>query len=218
MKNVNICIFESDPLLKPYVRDLKKEATEAVKRISKLILLKNVDILIAHRPENVAYGAVSGKAFSKNRVLIGLDVLSKNFKKNWRIELQQTLAHELYHTVRPWINFPQLTLSDSCFDEGLALHFEEEVFGLKEKKDWVPLKGSKLQQVLKLAQEEFSSKKYSHDDWFHGTNTKKIPEAAGYNVGYFLVEKILKNNPQAKASNLVAKKASVLIVKSGLKI
>ncbi len=214
MKNINICIFGSDPVLKPFASQIKKEAGEAVKKISKLIPLNNVDIIIAHRPENIVYGAVSGKALSKNRVLIGFDVFSKNFKKNWRLELHQTLAHELYHTVRSWIDFPQLTLLDSCFDEGLAIHFEEEVFDGKTPQYAVCLSGKALTKTLSLAEKEFSSKKYSHDDWFHSGNTKKIPESAGYNLGYHLVQTILKNNSQATPSNLVGKKAKFLLAEA----
>ena len=213
---INLCIFDADPILAPFAKAIKKEASNVLQKITTLIPIGKVDIIIAHWPDNIVFGTVSGSTINKHRVLITLDVLHKDFRKEWKVALRKTIAHELYHIARAQQNKYPETLFENCVDEGLAVHFEQEIAGGKPPRYAIYLKKEALARTMKLAQKEFPSKKYSHNDWFHGGSPKKIPESAGYNIGYHLVQAVVKNDPHVTPSKLVSK--STIINKKSFQI
>lgn len=213
MKNLRFCINEHKAISKSLTKLITSETKKTLHYINEYISLNNIDIIIAHEPENVAFGTISGFTQNKHTINVDLNVTHKNFKKEFPLALGKILAHELYHAIRNQKNKYPSTLLESCLDEGLAVHFEQEVFGGKPPHYAVRLNDTELAKVLKLARKEFSLKKYIHDDWFFGENTKKIPKSAGYCIGYYLVKKILKDNLKTSPSKLVAKNTKYFLSK-----
>lgn len=185
------------------MRLLKKEVAFSLKKISKFIPVNNVDIIISHKPEHISFGFVSGESRNKSEIELAVNVDHPNFSKNIRQVFLRTLAHELYHIARTQkLDHPE-TLVEDFVDEGLADHFEMEVSGGKAPKPASTFTSAQVRTLLPKAKKEFYSKKHNCDDWFWGSKKRGIPPKAAYGMGFYIVEKYLRQNPKAKPSNLV---------------
>ena len=209
MKNVNIHVFDNNPLLRPYAQKIRREADKAVRIISKYISVAEVDITISHRPENIGSSRrVSTQLESNYLANIALNVKDKYFKKFLRADLLEALAYVLYCTVRSQkIGYPK-NLLEECIETGLAFNFQTEVTGDKSEPYFMAIKNIKtFKHVALKAKKEFYSTHYSHDDWFGGSKKRNIPQFAGYIIGYVMVKHFLKVNPHFTPSQLIEKKA-----------
>ncbi len=216
MKNVNIHILANNPLLRPYAQMIKKEADKAVRIISKYIPLAEMDIIIAHRPENIGSagsGRISTQIKNKHLANIAINVKHKHFKKFSRADLLEALAYALYRMVRVQKIGYSKNLLEDCVEEGLAFNFQTEVTGDKSEPYFMTNKNiSSLKRVASKAKKEFYLTHYSHTDWFNGSKKRNIPQFAGYVIGYVIVKHFLHVKPNFKPSQLVEKKAKNLIL------
>lgn len=217
MKNVNVYVLDGDPLLRPYAQMIKKEAGKAIRIISKYIPVANMDIIIAHLPENIGSGIVSMQVQNKHLANIALDVKHKHFNKFLRADLLEALAYVLYRMVRTQKIGYSKNLLEDCIEEGLAFNFQTEVSGDKTEPHFMSFKniktlGKTFRSIALRAKKEFYSTQYSRDDWFKGSKKRNIPRFAGYIIGYGVVKRFLKVNPDSAPSQLVGKKAKYLLV------
>lgn len=213
MKNVNVYVLDSDPLLRPYAKMIKKEADKAIQIISQYIPITKTDIIIAHCPENIKLGRISTQVKNKYLANIAINVKHKNFNKFFRTDLLEALSYILYRTVRLQKNGYSKNLLGSCIDEGLAFNFQSEVSGDKSEPYFMAIKNiNTFKRVIVRAKKEFQSNYYSHDDWFGGSKIRNIPEFTGYIIGYILVKHFLKVNPHITPSQLIEKKAKYFLV------
>lgn len=213
MKNINIYVLTSDPILRPYKKIIMNAAHKAVRLISKYIPVSDVDIVVEHGPEWVSFGQISGETHGKYGVNIQVDAQHKQFIKNLHINFLRTLAHDLYHTTRAQKVKNGTILLDEFIEEGLASHFEVEVTGGGHPNSFAWLSMPELERALVKAKKEFFSKKYSHDDWFFGSAKRKILRSTGYNIGYFLIKNLLESDPVLKPSKLILESRKYLVAK-----
>jgi|SRR3989344_2450518 len=209
MNEVNIHILAGNPLLRPYAQKIRREADKAVQIISKHISVAEVDITIAHRPENIGSSRRVSTLLESNYLAnIALNVKDKYFKKFLRADLLEALAYVLYCTVRSQkIGYPK-NLLEECIETGLAFNFQTEVTGDKSEPYFMAIKNIKtLKHAALRAKKEFYSTRYSYDDWFGGSKKRNIPQFTGYIIGYALVKHFLKDNPRFTPSRLIEKKA-----------
>ena len=212
MKNVNVYVLAGDPFLHPYAQMIKKEAIKVIQIISKYIPITEVDIIIAHRPDNIGSGRISTQVKNEHLVNIAINVKNKYFNKFFHADLLEALAYVLYRTVRLQKNGYSKNLLDDCIDEGLAFNFQTEVTGDTLEPHFMSLKNIKtLRRVALRAKKEFQSTQYSHDDWFNGSKTRNIPQFTGYIIGYILVKHFLKINPHFTPSRLIKKEAKYFL-------
>ncbi len=213
MKKVRFRILENKLITESLAENIKKETAEAIIEVAKHLPIAEVDITLGHLPKNIATGIISGSSANKHEATIALNVRHRNFKKRLHVELPKVIAHELYHTVRTRKNKYPETLLEMFIEEGLAIHFELEVYGGEPPAYAVRLSDKVLRKTIEMARKSFYSTRFSQDNWFHGGNTKKIPRSAGYCIGYFLVKNMLEKNTQNTVSKLVTKKYIYFISK-----
>lgn len=212
--NINLHILNASGKLTPYVKEIEDMFNEAVIRIIKKIPVSNVDVVIVDNPFSVIPEiGIGGHAMSANYVVVSLDHEFNNFKKTLKLNLVDTLAHELCHAVR-WqtIEYPYNSLLEALITEGLADHFANEITKEKNLQPWdKALIPEQVKMLLKKAKEEYFNKNYIHHEWFFGSKEKGIPRWTGYTLGFNLVAEYLKKNPNKKASQLYALKAEEFI-------
>jgi len=208
--NINLHILKSTSRLNNFVDQLESTANSAIKNVTRLIPVKNVDVVLYDIFDYSKVERIYGYTPNAHLVFIYLNPEVKNFSKIIEEDLEESIAHELHHALR-WINPGYgTTLLEALVTEGLAEHFGDEV----KSKSFAPWKNpytkSELERVIKLAQKEFNSKDYNHDEWFFGQNSK-LPMWTGYKLGYEIVGQYLKKHPDKKASVLYDAKAEIFI-------
>lgn len=191
---------------------LKKVLKQTAEQVSPLLHTKDeVDIVFSVNPKaTIPELGIGGYTPNAHTVFIYLDPKHPKFLSSVKTVLPRTLAHELHHAVR-WLKpgYGQ-TLGEALITEGLAAHFELEVFGGKPNMWDVAIRGQALQKSLRRARREFTSKTYNHNDWFFGSDRRKIPRWTGYALGFYLVSNYLRENPEYRPSKLVTARAVTL--------
>ena len=209
---INNYVLNASRNLDAYIDELEKNSRDSVARVTSLIPVKDVDIVLYDNPgeamENIGIG---GYTPNDHLIFISLNPRIQNFEKNIQNNLGRTIAHELHHALR-WKN-PGYgnSLLEALITEGLADHFSYEAYrGELEKWDEA-LSDNELEKIAGIAKQEYYEETYSHEEWFFGANSKKLPKWAGYTLGFHLVDTYLKNHPDKKSSTLYSVKAEEFI-------
>jgi uncharacterized protein YjaZ len=182
---------------------IKKNFESALKKLPEEYQKLKVDVIVWDNPYGtIRETGIGGYTPSSNVVFISLDSKLPNLSSSINKEFGGTLIHEIHHVIR-WSGpgYGQ-KLDEAIISEGLADHFELEIYGGSPRPWSVALKGGKIEEYMKKAKKEFGNKNYDHDAWFYGSKEKNIPRWAGYSLGFYLVGKYLKKNPNEKASTL----------------
>jgi len=209
---VNIFVLTAGGRLGKYKDRIIKTAKESVKIIKKKIPIPDVDIVFYDNPEyTIPHLGICGFNQNANLIFVYLDPKFRNFKRTINEEIIRVIAHELYHSAR-WkaVGFRE-TLLKALVNEGLADHFELEVTNKKPQKWDTSLTAKQFGIMKKKSVKEFNSKKYNHEEWFFGSNERRIPKWAGYTIGFNLVGNYLKKHPDKKPSQLFAVKAEEFV-------
>ncbi|PIS41343.1 MAG: hypothetical protein COT25_03600 [Candidatus Kerfeldbacteria bacterium CG08_land_8_20_14_0_20_42_7] len=130
---------------------------------------------------------VSGFTPWKSTILLFIHPACKSLQ-----QIQYTLAHEYAHATMLRYHKWE-TLEDSLLFEGIAEHFREKTVGGK-KAPWVKaISQKKSEQLLKRIKPKLKSK----DPAWYGKiflgQSKSYPLWSGYAIGYYIIEKMLKN-------------------------
>ena len=193
--------FTKAPLFQSAVH---RSCIVAIKRIQRILnIQRNIDIVCYVNPQStIPEIGIGGFTPNAHTIFISLDPNHKYFRHALRNALPRTLAHELHHAVR-WLKpgYGQ-TLGEALVTEGLAAHFELEVFGGKPNAWDISVRGKKLNRLLTRSRPEWHTP-YNHNAWFFGSKERNIPRWTGYALGYNLVDQALKANPSWKPSALV---------------
>ncbi|TRZ55648.1 hypothetical protein D4Q76_00090 [archaeon] len=209
---VNIFVLTAGGRLEKYKRRIMKVARESIKIIKKKIPIPDVDIAFYDNPEyTIPHLGIGGYAQTPGLLLISLNPKFKQFERTIRDEILRTLVHELYHCIRMKTVGYGDTLLEAMITEGLADHFELEVTNKKPQKWDTSLTAKQFGIMKKKSVKEFNSKKYNHEEWFFGSNERRIPKWAGYTIGFNLVGNYLKKHPDKKPSQLFAVKAEEFV-------
>ncbi|CAN5182848.1 DUF2268 domain-containing protein [soil metagenome] len=198
--------------LTPFSQQIQKVIDDAIPVITKKIPAKNVDVIMYHNPEGaVPEQGIGGYCPNGNITYISLDPAFSNLKDSIKKELKRILAHELHHTLR-WQN-PGYgeTLLDAMITEGLADHFDIEVYNEQPQPWSITLSEHELQRMMKKAKTEFDNKEYDHFAWFFGNEELGIPRWTGYAIGFHLVKQYLQKYPDKKPSQLYAEKTEIFV-------
>ena len=204
---MKIDIQRSEPISK-YRAELEKAAQLAFRDASALIPIEGVTVFIRHDPPSVIPElGVGGFAPNGQEVYITVDANRPKFKETVIPQLYRTLLHEFHHVARWRGPGYGETLLEALVTEGLADHFELELAGPPVQPWDEALSEEEADKLIGRAKEEFD-KKYSHKDWFFGSEKRNIPRWTGYTLGYMLVGHFLRDNPGKKPSTLYSSKAS----------
>lgn len=205
--NINLYILKASGRLNPFVNQIEKEFTKSVNQISKLMPISDVDIEVYDYP----YGAIpelgiGAETLSQYLIRICINPEFNGLSNSLSKELKRIMAHELHHALRNKTINNLENLLGALVNEGLADHFDMEVNNTPSQIWDKALNEKELEKFEKLAQKEYFNENYNYQDWFHGSS-KDIPRWTGYSLGFYLVEKYIKTNPDKKASQLYNVKA-----------
>ncbi|HRN71145.1 MAG TPA: DUF2268 domain-containing putative Zn-dependent protease, partial [Candidatus Woesebacteria bacterium] len=184
---------------------IENNFNDTVSQVAKYLPIRDVDVIVYDNPEGtVPEQGIGGYTPNKNIMYISLDPSFINLKESINLELKRTLAHEFHHTVR-WKN-PGYgeTLLDALITEGLADHFDIEVFNESPQPWSRAFTDSELNNLMKKAEKEFNNTDYDHSAWFYGNVELGIPRWAGYSLGFKMVKDYLAKHPDKKLSELYA--------------
>lgn len=178
----------------------------------KLPLKERVRLTILNKPEETIPGYGHGATtYSKTRIVMRLD---PNFPKRYELlhtGIPREVSHELHHAARWQAVGYGNSLSRALVSEGLAEHFETEMWG-GEPSPWAnALSDRQLQTYVQKAILEIRTNDtgYDHDRWFYGKGD--LPMWTGYSVGYHIISEYLKYHPGESAASLVATPANVIL-------
>lgn len=210
--NVKIHILKATRRLTPFANDINKEVRSSIKKIKKKLPISDVDLVFYDHPERTIKGfGIGGYTANAHTIFIYLDPAFKNFKKVIKEEIPRALAHEFHHVAR-WRG-PGFgnKLLETLVTEGLADHFDIEIFN-KSPRPWCKaLSKKETKKLLKMAEKEFYDDNHDHFRWFFGRGDKNIPRWTGYTLGFEIIGRYLRENPDKKPSTLFAEKADVFI-------
>ena len=179
---------------------IEEEFDKFIKKIQAKIPVDKVDVVVYDYPEHtIPEIGIGGFTPTNHRVMIPIDPGKEDINSLIKSEFKRTLAHELYHCVKKYSFIgKKQTLLGSLINEGLADSFDIEVFKLKPHPWSIALSSQEIEKFLKLAEKEFENNNYNHEEWFFGS--MKLPRWTGYSLGFYLVDKFFKKNPDKKPS------------------
>jgi uncharacterized protein YjaZ len=201
--NINLHILLGTKRLIPFEETLKQEFDKAIPLITSKLPVTDVDIIVSDNPDNaIPEQGIGGYSPDANTIYVSLDPTFENLKESLQKEFKRTLAHELHHSMR-WRN-PGYgeNLLDAMISEGLADHFDLEVYGENLQPWSSALDENQISELKKKAESEYANSEYDHMAWFYGSEEMGIPRWSGYALGFKLVRDFLEKNPDKKASTL----------------
>jgi uncharacterized protein YjaZ len=207
---IQIYILDASGNLKSQRDLLRKYVRLTVRKIQRKIALKNIDIVIKESENPELFKDIDGIAGwcpNGHFVQLNIDINHPSFRMSPRKLIEKTLIHELHHAARiqAGILMNKGSFLEYLFSEGLADYFVYELTGDLGK--WVPPINTEdkirlLRRVKKISSNKFTNK--DHRDWFvQGSKSLRIPQFAGYAVGFEVVKNFLTKNPDKSAASLV---------------
>lgn len=200
--NILLHILDVRKTLDPYVRIIERVFDESVVQITKKMPVDMVDVVVRDdKRKAIPELGFGGYSYSQYFIVLSVDGENSDCGSVIEEELPGVLAHELYHCIRRKHVGYGKTLLEVLITEGLASHFEEEMYG--KVRPWtIALKDGELMKWLSRAKKKFDDTNYNHRAWFFGSKTENIPRWTGYSLGYYIVGEYLKKNSGEKASDL----------------
>lgn len=206
--NINLHILNASGTLTQYLKTIEMSFKEALEQIRNRIPISNIDIVIYDNPTHaIPEIGIGGYAPTPNLIFVSIDPKFPNLKNSIENELKRTLAHELHHCVRSRSVGYGDTLLEALVTEGLADHFNLEVYGGKPHPWDIALSEEQIKDYLEKAKTNFNDKNYDHNSWFFGSKEKDIPRWTGYTLGFKIVKRYLEKNLDKKPSKIYTTKA-----------
>lgn len=210
--NINLHILLGTKRLIPFADLLKQEFDKAILHITSKLPVTDVDIIVSDNPDNtIPEQGIGGYSPDANTIYVSLDPTFENLKESLKREFKRTLAHELHHSMR-WRN-PGYgeNLLDAMVSEGLADHFDLEMYGESLQPWSIALDDNQISEIKKKAESEYSNSEYDHMAWFYGNEEAGIPRWAGYSLGFRIVKDYFEKHPDKKASVLYSEDTKTFI-------
>lgn len=178
--------------------------TEVSKRVIKTLKIhQNFDVVIYPTLATDAPLLVSGITPNQHCVHLEVDVSFGMLEVGapWENDFRTVLAHELHHLKR-WTG-PGFgnTIRETLVSEGLAAHFEQEIFPEIPVPDFYLKLPKKRLYDLWLKWRPYLDKNLDYAQWFMG-KSRVIPTYVRYPLAYALT-----SNLTSKPSQLVLKEA-----------
>jgi uncharacterized protein YjaZ len=141
---------------------------------------------------------LGGFCSSKNVILI---FLNKN-GKNWKRYLKETIYHEFAHSVSNFYKGGEFSIGDGLIFEGLAEHFRENIIGGEHAPYSKALSIDEIKKYLNKLKPKLNSMDLDlYMEVFFGVG--EYPNWTGYSIGYYLIEKYLKEKKEVNWNKLL---------------
>lgn len=194
--------------------DAKRIALDAKQKTGTLLTLHEpLTIRLVNNPRGVIPGFGHGGHTNESGTEIRIDFDPK-FENRWQllhVELPRSISHELHHAVRFHTLGYAHSLQEAVITEGLATHFEIEVWGGDPSAWAIALEKSQLPEIVEQFKEEVAERdtEYNHSRWFYGNGD--LPRWAGYALGHYFIDEYLKLHPDQTAATLVVAPATEIL-------
>ena len=207
---IKIYILDASGKLRSQRELLRKHARLAVRKVQRKIALDNIDIVIRESESPELYkdiDGIGGWCPSGYFVQLSIDKDHPSFHMSPGKLIEITLIHELHHAARmqAGVLMNKSSFLEYLFSEGLADYFVYELTGDMGK--WTTAINTEdtirlLRRVKQKSSKNFTNK--DHSDWFvRGSKRLRIPQFAGYAIGFEVVKNFLVKNPDKSAASLV---------------
>lgn len=207
--SIQIYILDASGNLKSQRDLLRKYARLTVRKVQRKIALSNIDIVIKESESPELYkdmDGIGGYCPSGHFVQLSIDKNHPSFRISPGKAIEKTLIHELHHAARiqAGVLINKGSFLEYLFSEGLADNFVYELTGDLGK--WIPAldkedKMKLMRRVRRKYTNNFTQK--DHDIWFiNGSKNQRIPQFAGYAIGFEVVRNFLTKNPEKSAASL----------------
>jgi len=206
--NINIYLLKASDRIGPYLKLINETTERSIRKINVKIPLSNIDIVLYDNPLTIIKEiGIGGFAVRDHTILVSFDPRLPAMKNIITEELPRTLAHELHHIVRRRSIGSKYTLLDVLVLEGLADHFDIEVFGQLPHPWSRAVLYKEKKSLIDLVKKEYNNKcdRKVYKEWFLGWGSRGIPRWSGYTVGFEIVKKYLKTYKKSKPSTLYNK-------------
>ena len=141
---------------------------------------------------------LGGFCFSKNVILV---FFNRN-GKNWEEYLKATIYHEFAHSVSNFYKGGEFSIGEGLIFEGLAEHFREKILGGESASYSKALSIDEIKKYFNKLKPKLNSMDLDlYMEVFYGTG--KYPNWAGYSIGYYLIEKYLKEEKEVDWNKLL---------------
>jgi len=207
---IKIYVLDASGNLKSQRDLLRRYARLAVRKVQRKIALDNIDIVIRESESPELYkdiDGIGGWCPSGNFMQLSIDKNHPSFRTSPGKIIERALIHELHHAARmqAGVLMGKGSFLEQLFSEGLADYFVYELTGELTKWTTAIDAGDKirlLRRVKKIGNRNFTNKE--HRDWFvRGSKSQRIPQFAGYAIGFEIVKNFLATNPDKSAASLV---------------
>ena len=207
--SIQIYILDASGNLKSQRDLLRKYARLTVRKVQRKIALNNIDIVIKESESPELFkdiDGIGGYCPSGHFVQLSIDKNHPSFRISPRKAIEKTLIHELHHAARiqAGVLINKGSFLEYLFSEGLADYFVYELTGDLPK--WTTAINTEdrirlLRKVKNKSSKNFTDK--DHKDWFiKGSKNLRIPQFAGYAIGFEVVKNFLTKNPDKSAASL----------------
>jgi len=203
----NKVIFIGSGFTKKEQKTVKNIIQKTAKDVAQLLDIKSDVTFTVYR-----FG-IWTSGFTQAKDWIRINIKLKQFKE---IDLVETVCHEMNHIAREYFGFSnkQYDLLDTLFAEGLAVAFGLHHSKIKKAPAIFQYRIANLKKWFPEIRKKLHSYSFSYDEWFHGVGR---PMCLGYKIGRYLVDQIIKNNPEITIESLTKKSANQLLKLSKVK-
>ena len=201
MNRIKLSIANANGNYDDKVEAFKKATILAENFISKNFKFDyNIDVFVvpnSYLLNAIPEDGICGRTYRFDLIVIVVDPnsdVSQDF-------FYETLCHELSHSLR-WKNLPEhsVTLFDDVILEGLAVIFEEKAVAENNNKniqyflkEMQKTDEKTINNILSIIGNDLKNEEYDFDKIFI-TGDNNLPRWSGYRLGYYFVNKYLKDN------------------------
>lgn len=205
-KNKNHKYFSVNDKLKERVVTITKDTLKELDKFSKskkyVFIFPCLDNFTINQ-----LGGVGGYCPWKNVILIFLYP-----SEGWEQNLKETLYHEFAHSINDSYKGGEFSLGEGFILEGLAEHFREKVLGGERAPYTRALSYDDVIKYLKKLKSKLKVIDFElYREVFFGTG--EYPLWTGYSIGYYLVEKYLKDKKEIDWNELLRKNPKLILEK-----
>lgn len=198
---LNIYLLTASGRLAQYGTLIVQALTGAWADVDGALGLGDLDVVVSHSENVIPETGDAGYASTGYDIQLWLDANRKDAVEVISTRLPRTLAHEAHHSKRWRGPGYGKTLLDALVTEGLAQHFEKELFGYEPVTSF-PFAAADAEKVRDRLKRDMASSGYSHDVWFLSRGDESMPKWAGYRIGYAVVQHYLNLHLDQTACSL----------------
>lgn len=208
--NINLYVLNAQGKLSDLDTLIRGEFHEAVRKITSLMSVDNVDVVINASQNVIPETGIAAFCPEDDLVSLQINPENPNLLDNFSGEFSAMLGHELHHCMRRRGPGYGNTLGEALVTEGLACCFETELRAGNVPFYANAFSENELAKLWKKAISHLDSESYDHRAWFFGGQPDYLPRHSGYSLGFYLVRQYIKMSGE-KASGLCCIPASNIL-------